>query len=40
MFDYFMKKKGEFEMGEPIDFTFTGDVVNVFDKETGVNIGV
>ncbi|MCI7222184.1 MAG: ABC transporter ATP-binding protein [Erysipelotrichaceae bacterium] len=30
----------EFEMGEPIDFTFTGDVVNVFDKETGVNIGV
>lgn len=30
----------KFEMGEPIDFTFTGDVVNVFDKETGVNIGV
>ena len=30
----------KFEMGEPIDFTFTGDIVNVFDKETGVNIGV
>ena len=30
----------KFEIGTPIDFTFTGDVVNIFDKNTGVNIGV
>ena len=30
----------KFEIGTSIDFTFTGDVVNIFDKNTGVNIGV